>query len=267
MTEHDTLSAGQTGVSLEGFTGYKVNTPLFDEPKPLDFLLYLVRKYEINIYDIPIAFITEQFLQYIALLERLDLEIASEFVVMAAHLLLIKSHRLLPREFDDDDEEDPRAELVAQLLEYQKFKAAAQILEESESVSRAVLERKMGQITFDFPGDDNNWVDVKLFDLVNAFSRLMTRGEADAESKAPYYPVLDDFEDDYDPEEKISQINTLLEVHPRIAFGDIITSGMRRGEIIIIFLAILNMIKRGLIVVQQHKLFGDITILGRGKKD
>jgi len=247
----------------DGFTGYKVHTPLFAEPKPLDFLLSLVRRYEINIYDIPIAFITEQFLQYIALLERLDLEVASEFVVMAANLIVIKSRMLLPREFDDDEREDPRADLVAQLLEYQKFKAAAQILEESESVSRAVLERKMGQITFDFPGDDNNWVDVKLFDLVSAFSRLMTRGDEE-DRPAPYYPVLDDFEDDYDPEEKITQISTLLEIHERIEFGDIITPGMQRGEIIIIFLAILNMIKRGLIVVQQHKLFGDITIAGRG---
>jgi segregation and condensation protein A len=261
MTEQTEHGTSIHPAAEDGFTGYKVQTPLFEEPKPLDFLLYLVRRYEINIYDIPIAFITEQFIQYIALLERLDLELASEFVVMVAHLLVIKSRMLLPREFEDDDDEDPRAGLVAQLLEYQKFKAVARVLEESESVSRAVLERKAGQVTFDFPGDDNNWVDVKLFDLVNAFSRLMTRGE---EQSAPYFPILDDFEDDYDPEEKIVQICTLLEIHSRIEFGDIITPGMKRGEIIIIFLAILNMIKRGLIVVQQHKLFGDITIVGRG---
>jgi len=250
---------GRTEYGSEGdFTGYRVSTPLFEGP--LDLLLYLARRYEINIYDIPITLITEQFLNYIALLERLDLELASEFIVMAAHLLVIKSRMLLPEDQRRDDDEDPRAELVAQLLEYQKFKAAARILEESESIARAVLERKAGQITFDFPADETNWVDLKLFDLVNAFSRLMARDE----KEPPRFPVLDDFEDDYDPEEKIAQIRTLLEIHTRIEFGDIIAPGMRRGEIIIIFLAILNMIKRGLITVRQHKLFGDITIANKG---
>jgi segregation and condensation protein A len=234
--------------------------PLFEGP--LDLLLQLVRRYEINIYDIPIALITEQFLQYIALLERLDLEIASEFIVMAAHLCVIKSRMLLPRETEEDEGEDPRSGLVTQLLEYQKFKAAAQILEESENISRAILERRAGQIVFDFPGDENNWVDVKRFDLVGAFSRIMARAASAPEP--PVFPVLQDWEEDYDPEEKVVQIITLLDIRNQIEFEDIITPGMQRGEIIIIFFAILDMIKRGLIIVRQHKLFGDITILKRG---
>ena len=240
------------------YTGYQVKTPLFEGP--LDLLLYLVRNYEINIYDIPVTLITEQFLGYIKLLERLDLEVASEFIVMAAHLILIKSRMLVPGDPEhEDDEEDPRTELVAQLIEYQKFKEAAHILEESESLSRAVLERKAGQIVFDFPGDESNWVDVKLFDLVNAFSRIMSRSE----KEPPSYPVFDDVEDNYDPEEKITQIRTMLEIHSRIEFNEIITPATRRGEIIIIFLALLHMIKRGYIVVRQHRLFGDITIFAR----
>ncbi|MDR2733354.1 MAG: segregation/condensation protein A [Spirochaetota bacterium] len=238
--------------------GYQIRTPLFEGP--LDLLLQLVRRYEINIYDIPITLITEQFMQYIALMERLDLEIASEFIVMAAHLCVIKSRMLLPHEAGDDDDEDPRSELVAQLLEYQKFKAAAQILEESEGISLAILERRAGQIVFDFPGDENNWVDVKLFDLVGAFSRIMAR----AAPATPAYPEFRDFEDDYDPEEKVAQIATLLDIRNQVDFEDIITPGMQRGEIIIIFFAILDMIKRGLILVRQHRLFGDITILKRG---
>lgn len=240
------------------YTGYQVKTPLFEGP--LDLLLYLVRNYEINIYDIPITLITEQFLGYIKLLERLDLEVASEFIVMAAHLILIKSRMLVPGEAEhEDDEEDPRSELVAQLIEYQKFKEAAHILEESESLLRSVLERKPGQIVFEFPGDESNWVEVKLFDLVNAFSRIMARSE----KEPPSYPVFDDIEDNYDPEEKISQLTTMLEIHSRIEFNEIITPTTRRGEIIIIFLALLHMIKRGFIVVRQHRLFGDITIFAR----
>jgi segregation and condensation protein A len=248
--------------------GYQIHTPLFEGP--LDLLLQLVRRYEINIYDIPITLITEQFMQYIALMERLDLEIASEFIVMAAHLCVIKSRMLLPHDTGEDDEEDPRSELVAQLLEYQKFKAAAQILEESEGISLAILERRAGQIVFDFPGDENNWVDVKLFDLVGAFSRIMARAAASTASTAlagpaaPVYPEFRDVEDDYDPEEKIAQITTLLDIRNQVDFEDIITPDMRRGEIIIIFFAILDMIKRGLILVRQHRLFGDITILKRG---
>lgn len=240
------------------YTGYSVKTPLFEGP--LDLLLYLVRNYEINVYDIPVTLITEQFLGYIKLLERLDLEVASEFIVMAAHLIVIKSRMLLPGDPEhEDDENDPRTELVAQLLEYQKFKEAAHILEESESLSRSVLERKAGQIVFEFPDDESNWVDVKLFDLVNAFSRIMAKSD----KEPPSYPVFDDVEDDYDPEEKIAQLRTMLEIHARIEFTEIITGNMRRGEIIIIFLALLHMIKRGLIVVRQHRLFGDITIFSR----
>jgi len=243
--------------------GYQIRTPLFEGP--LDLLLQLVRRYEINIYDIPITLITEQFMQYIALMERLDLEIASEFIVMAAHLCVIKSRMLLPHEAGDDGGEDPRSELVAQLLEYQKFKMAAQILEESEGISLAILERRAGQIVFDFPGDENNWVDVKLFDLAAAFSRIMARTAASA-ATPPAYPEFRDYEDDYDPEEKIAQITTLLDIRNQVAFEDVIAPGMQRGEIIIIFFAILDMIKRGLILVRQHRLFGDITILKRGSE-
>lgn len=239
------------------YSGYAIKTPLFEGP--LDLLSELVRNYEINIYDIPIAMITEQFLNYIRFLKQLDLTVASEFIVMVAHLLLIKSRMLLPIESDLDEEEDPRSELVEQLLEYQRFKEAAHLLEEAEMMSQHLLDRKSNQMTFDFPDDRDNWVDVKLFDLVNAFSRLLSRGQ----KAEPVFPVLDEVDEAYDPEQRITEIRTLLEVKGRAQFEEILSEDAARGEIIITFLAILHMIKRGTIVVKQHRLFGDITVFLR----
>ena len=113
---------------LTRFTGYPVTLPVF--AGPLDLLLYLIRRQELDIYDIPIAQITRQFLEYLALLEALDIEVAADFLVMAATLMEIKSRMLLPRPpvlvEEEEEEEDPRAELVRRLLEYQQFKSAAQ---------------------------------------------------------------------------------------------------------------------------------------------
>jgi len=241
------------------YSGYKIKTPEFEGP--LDLLLYLVKNYEINIYDIPIVLITDQFLDYIRMLKDLDLEIASEFIVMAAHLTLIKSKMLLPTDPDLDDEDDPRTELVEQLLEYQKFKEAASILEESESISREVLERRSNQILFDFPDDTDNWIDVKIFDLVNAFSRLIAKNT----QEDPVFTILDEVEEDYDPDEKVAQIASLLELKNKVVFQELVSINSRKGEIIITFLALLHMIKDGQIVVKQHKMFGDITIFRKQK--
>ena len=233
--------------NIQAYTGYNIKTPGFEGP--LDLLLFLVKNYEINIYDIPITLITEQYLAYIRMLKKLDLEVASEFIVMAAHLMYIKSKMLLPMDPELDEEEDPRQDLVEQLLEYQKFKAAAETLEEAEHISREVLERKPSQILLEFPDDGDNWVDVKLFDLVNAFSRLISTDE----KEEPIFPVLDDIEEDYDPEDKIEQIRVMLDLEGKVMFQELLPPDVRRGEIIVTFLAILHMIKRAMIDVKQHK--------------
>lgn len=240
------------------YTGYKVTVPEFEGP--LDLLLYLVKNYEINIYDIPITLITEQFMSYLRLMKRLDLEIASEFIVMAAHLMLIKSKMLLPEDPDlEEDDEDPRSDLVEQLLEYQKFKEAASRLEESELIGREVLERKQTQVLFDLGDDKENWVDVRLFDLVNAFSRLLSKDE----KAPPVFPVLEDEEENYDPNEKMESIQALVKLKGEVHFYELLGEQIRRGEIIITFLAVLHLIKAGTIVVKQHKVFGDIKIFYR----
>ncbi|MCK5266739.1 MAG: segregation/condensation protein A [Spirochaetes bacterium] len=236
------------------YTGYNIKTQNFEGP--LDLLLFLVRNYEINIYDIPISEITDQFLEYIGLMKKLDIEIASEFIVMAAHLMLIKSRMMLPVEEDLEAEDDPRGDLVQQLLEYQKFKEAASTLDSSFAVNSEVLERKADQILLDFPDDEDNWVEVKIFDLINAFSRLI--GE-EGKTK-PTFSVFDDIEEDYDPEEKIRQIQSVLDIKGKVLFHELFSFEVRRGEIITVFLAILHMIKRLSIVVKQHKMFGDITL-------
>lgn len=248
---------GHTVTVLAEYSGYEIKTPGFEGP--LDLLLFLVKNYEINIYDIPITLITEQFLAYIRLLKRLDLEVASEFIVMAAHLMYIKSRMLLPADPDIEDEDDPRSDLVNQLLEYQKFKEAAESLEHAEMISREVLERKPAQILLEFPDDGDNWIDVKLFDLVNAFSRLI----AVDDRKDPVFPVLDDFEEEYDSEEKIEQIRVMLDLKGKVLFQELLPPDAKRGIIIVTFLALLHMIKRAMIDVKQHKMFGDITIFPR----
>ncbi len=236
------------------FKGYSVITPGFEGP--MDLLLFLVKNYEINIYDIPILLIIEQFQRYINMMKKVNLDIASEFIVMVAHLLLIKTKMLLPADADlGDDEEDPRSELVEQLLEYQKFKVAAAILEEKEIIGHEILEKKPGQMVFEF-GDDDNWVDLKVFDLVNAFSRIIS----DNDEEKPVFPVFDEDDDDYDPDEKIDEIHSYLKLHGKAGFADVIKSIANKAEIIITFLAVLHMIKQGLIVVRQHKMFGDINM-------
>lgn len=242
------------------YTGYKVNVPDFEGP--LDLLLFLVKNYEINIYDIPITLITEQFMSYLRLMKRLDLEIASEFIVMAAHLMLIKSRMLLPEDPDlDEEDDDPRSDLVEQLLEYQKFKEAASRLEETELIGREVLERKQTQVLFDMGDDCDNWVDVKLFDLVNAFSRLLSKDE----KTPPVFPVFDDEEDSYDPDEKMRTIESLVQIKGEVHFYELLSDQFRRGEIIITFLAVLHLIKQGTVAVKQHKVFGDIKLFYREK--
>jgi len=242
---------------IQAYTGYSIKTPGFEGP--LDLLLFLVKNYEINIYDIPITLITEQYLGYIKMLKRFDLEVASEFIVMAANLMHIKSRMLLPVDPELDEEEDPRTDLVQQLLEYQKFKAAAETLEEAEQVSREVLERKPSRILLEFPEEGDNWIEVRLFELVNAFSQLIGTGK----KEEPVFPVLDHIDEEYNPEEKIEQIRVMLDLEGKALFQELLPPGVRRGEIIVTFLAILHMIKRAMIDVKQHKMFGDITIFPR----
>lgn len=223
---------------------------------PMELLLYLINKAEIDIYDIPVSEITEQYLKYLNLMKKIDINLSAEFIVMAATLMYIKSKMLIPSEVEIKDEtfEDPRAELVAQILEYQKFKNASAELQRLEEVSENVFFRPSPQIIMDF-GDNENWVDIKLVDLINIFSKFIEH--TDTEELGYIVPER------LTVGMKIEEIKNLIELQKEMMFQQIFTDEPGIWEIVVTFLAILELVKQRFIIVKQHKMFGDIKIFKR----
>jgi len=220
---------------------------------PLDLLLYMIRKNEINIYDIPIAQITEQYIDYISNIDLLDMEDLTSFHTMATHLLLIKSRTLLPVEMDDDYGEDPRAELVEKLIEYQKYKKLSELMEDKEKENEWVIERKRLQHNLPFT-DDDMWEKVDIWDLVKSFSLL--------NKNLPAERIIDLYEE-VSVNEKTTLLAEFLENKGQCLFTELIK---RPGalEIVCAFLAVLEAVKFRMITVFQHRLFGDILIKPSG---
>ncbi|MDR3161609.1 MAG: segregation/condensation protein A [Spirochaetaceae bacterium] len=218
---------------------------------PLDLLLFLIKKNEVNIYDIPVAQITEQYLEYLRFATELDLEDLSEFHVMAATLLYIKSRMLLPVEIEvDDDPEDPRHELVEKLVEYQKFKKLSELIEEKGKEAEWVIERKKFQRPLPFT-DDTLWEKVDVWDLLKTFSSLMANLSGEQ--------IIDLYEE-VSINEKISLISEFLESRGECSFTDLLG---RRGSImdtVCAFLAILEAVKLRMVSIYQNRMFGDIII-------
>jgi segregation and condensation protein A len=220
---------------------------------PLDLLLFLIKKSEINIYDIPISDITRQYLEYLEFATKVDLDNVTEFYVMAATLLYIKSRMLLPVEIDLDDElEDPRRELVEKLIEYQKYKKLSALMVEKEEEAEWVIERKKKQRTLPF-GDDELWERVEIWDLLKTFSSIMSSLSAER--------IIDLYEE-VSINEKISLVRELLETRGEFMFTDLIVKKTSVMELVCSFLAILDSVKMKLISVFQNRLFGDIMIRG-----
>jgi len=216
---------------------------------PLDLLLYMIRKNEINIYDIPIAQITEQYIEYLRYAEAMDLEDLTAFHTMAATLLYIKSRTLLPVEMDEDDAEDPRAELVERLIEYQKYKKLSELMEEKEKENEWVIERRRLQHNLPF-ADDDVWEKVDIWDLVKTFSVITANMSAER--------VFDLYEE-VSINEKTTLLAEFLENRGECRFTDlIIHSGAM--EIVCAFLAVLEAAKMRMIVLFQNRIFGDILI-------
>jgi len=216
---------------------------------PLDLLLYMIRKNEVNIYDIPIAQITEQYIEYLREVEIMDLENLTEFHAMAAALLYIKSRTLLPVEMEDDYAEDPRAELVDRLIEYQKYKKLSELMEEKEKENEWFIERKRLQQNLPFT-DDNLWEKVDIWDLVKSFSSMTVNMSAER--------IIDLFEE-VTVNEKTTLLAEFLENRGECRFTELIThSGAL--EIVCAFLAVLEAAKMRMIVIFQNRLFGDIMI-------
>jgi len=242
------------------FTGHPVRLPIFEGP--LDLLLYLINRQQIDIYNIPIAHITAQYLDYLSMLESLNIEVAGEFLVMAATLLEIKSKMLLPREVcaADDEEEgpDPRAALVERLLEYRKYQEVAAGLRERAESQRWVFDRSL------LGGDDHGSGYFMLnaataFDLWAALQQVLARAKDSpvAELRRPRVTVA----------MKIAQISARLRAagEQGLNFLGLFAEVVTKLEVIVTFLAVLEMIHRRVIRVMQEHPFGDIWVYHNGK--
>ena len=224
---------------------------------PLDLLLHLIRKHEVNIYDIPIARITSQYLEYLGLMQELDLDIAGEFLVMAATLIHIKSRMLLPRHdpTQDDAEEDPREALVRRLLEHQKYKAAAELLHEREIQRSAQWGRPDGVVAGVIGDAPEPEVEVDLFSLMAAFRQVLERAKQRPKVILPpeQIPI----------ETRIEQLLVRLSLTEACGFEDLFEDVMTRSGMIVTFLALLEMIRLKLIRVFQPGGLGPIRVYKR----
>jgi segregation and condensation protein A len=226
---------------------------------PLDLLLHLIKKHEVNIYDIPIALITAQYLGTIGLMQELDLDVAGEFLVMAATLIHIKSRMLLPRPETaatvEGEEDDPRDALVRRLLEHQKFKAAAGLLHEREELRAAQWQRPDGRIA-EIAGDDYEpELEVDLFSLLTAFQAVIERARQRPKVLLPpeQIPV----------EVRIEQLLARLSETEACGFEDLFADVSDRAGLIVTFLALLEMIRLKLVRVFQAGSFGPIRVYKR----
>jgi len=228
---------------------------------PLDLLVHLIKKHKVDVYDIPIALITKQYLDYLGLMQELNLDLASEFLVMAATLIHIKSKMLLPRPEtaagDPTDEEDPRDTLVRRLLEHQKFKAAAELLHDRETLRNAQWGRPDSRIE-EIAGDDYEpEVEVDLFSLLSAFRQVLERAR-----ERPPVPLP---ASEISIETRIDQLLGRLSETDACGFEDLFDDVATRTDMIVTFLAILEMIRLKLIRVFQSGGAGAIRIYKRAR--
>ncbi len=219
---------------------------------PLDLLLFLIKKNEVNIYDIPVADITEQYLEYLDYAVATDLDDLTEFYATAAALLYIKSRMLLPVEItvDDEDLEDPRQQLVEKLIEYQKYKKLSDLMEQKEEEAEWNFERKKIQRVLPFAEADL-WEKVDTWDLLKTFTALVSNYSSER--------ILDMYEE-ISVSEKITLMNELLEDRGECFFTDLIVRKGNILDVVCAFMAVLEAVKFKMAVIYQNRMFGDIKI-------
>jgi segregation and condensation protein A len=237
---------------------YKVNLEVFEGP--LDLLLFLIRKNEIDIHDIPISRLTQEYIETVSLMEKLDLNLAGEFLVMAAHLMLIKSRMLLPPAPTVEGEaeaEDPRSELVMRLLEYKQFKEAAQDLHLREAQQRDVFGRlgtqdaMRGEMEAAAALDEPD-LEVNLFDLLKAFQRVL--------EELPETTVRELEREEVSVVQKMNEILDLLEQNESISFFEAFKDAKDRSTLMTTFLGMLELTRIKSIAIRQAQLFGEIRL-------
>ncbi len=231
---------------------FKVQFEIFEGP--LDLLLYLVKKEEVDIYEVNLTKLATEFISYVDLMRQLDLDIAGEFLVMASTLMYIKSRELLPKDLQvvvegEEDSEDPRWELIRQLVEYKKFKDAAGRLQEMEHTQENVYRRTAPKLEFEAP---TQRMQVSIFDLVNAVNVILKRF-ATTDSR-------DVFEDKWTVSEKIEAIVNLIRERPAVKFSELFAEATSRTEVVVTFLAMLELIRLKQIVIAQAEEFSEIEI-------
>jgi len=236
---------------------YQVKLDNFEGP--LDLLIHLIKTEEVNVYDIPIARITARYLEYVDLLQELDLDVAGEFLVMAATLIHIKSRMLLPRPdpSQEDAEEDPREALVRRLLEHQKFKAAAELLFERATIRGAQWTRPDTRIAGLTGEDLEPELEVDLFSLLSAFRGVLQRARERPPLLLPPEQIS--------VEARIEQLLSRLSETSACGFDELFGDVSSRGDLIVTFLALLEMIRLKLVRVFQAGAFGPIRVYKRAR--
>src|SRR6266513_2794349 len=236
---------------------YKVQFEIFEGP--LDLLLYLGKKEEVDIYEVNLTKIARQFVEYVELMRQLDLEVAGEFLVMASTLMYIKSRELLPvgqraqtEGEGEEEEEDPRWELIRQLVEYKKFKDAAAQLHRREAEQENIFPRLPGRLEFESTTPPPR-PEVSLFDLISAVSNVLKRFQQREGAR-------DIFEDRWTVSEKIELLRQAMAARPALKFSELFEQTTSRSEVVVTFLALLELIRLKQIVVAQPAPFSEIEI-------
>jgi segregation and condensation protein A len=226
----------------------QLQVTLGDFEGPLDLLLYLIRQEQVNIYDIPVARITDEYLRYLQLMKELDLTVAGDFLVMAAQLIELKSRMLLPRDplAAQEEIEDPRNELVNRLLEHEKFKAAAEMLWSRATVERAVFKRA------EIETDKNNpEVAVGLFDLLRVFQEILTRHKEEV--------MMEIEREEVSMAEMIERLRNMVRSAGELNVLRFFEQARSRRELVVAFLSVLELVRLSEISLKQSETFGEIT--------
>jgi segregation and condensation protein A len=251
--EHrDSPSSRELRDDPDSLSSFHFKLPVFEGP--LDLLLHLIREHKIDIYDIPIIKITRQYLVYVDLMKELNLDIAGEFLVMAATLIHIKSKMLLPPDIEEAEEpaEDPRAELVRRLLEYQSFKDSSVSLRKREEIWKNIFHRPLpDKNDFEFE-PASALIEANVFDLLTAFRKLLEKApEQAAEITREKLTVSD----------KINFIVERLEDAEGVRFEDLFDKGLTKITLVVTFIALLEVVRLGIAKIYQEKAFGIIWII------
>ena len=238
---------------------YLVKLQVFEGP--LDLLLQLIRKNKVDIYDIPIAKITEQYLEYLEILKKCDLEVVGDYLALAAQLSLIKSRMLLPQPPSEEEEEDPRAELVRRLLEYERYKEAAEELEKRDILGKEVFLRGLSYFDeFGEAAEETEIVKTDLWSLIEAFREVYQRKNFNLTEDIVFTLEAVSIE------EKSNEIANFIKFRGKTAFKDLFVNLKSKVEVVITFLAILEMVKNETLGIVQEESDGEVELTYLGEE-